>query len=90
MDLPVYCRLEKIKGNRDYHIQMEVITMNYSTSYSTVYIGIDAHKDSFSLVSYRAGLNTIGTVAIYRLRRTTRVMARYVFTVLSKKGVISS
>ena len=52
MDLPVYCRLEKIKGNRDYHIQMEVITMNYSTSYSTVYIGIDAHKESFSLVSY--------------------------------------
>ena len=26
--------------------------MNYSTSYSTVYIGIDAHKESFSLVSY--------------------------------------
>ena len=26
--------------------------MNYSTSYSTVYIGIDAHKESFSLCSY--------------------------------------
>ena len=26
--------------------------MNYSTSYSTVYIGIDAHKESFSLCCY--------------------------------------
>ena len=31
---------------------MEVITMNYNTSYSTVYIGIDAHKESFSLCCY--------------------------------------
>jgi len=36
------------RGNRVYRIQMEVIKMNYNT----VYVGMDIHKESFSLCAF--------------------------------------
>ena len=47
MDLPVYYELETNNGNRDYRIQIGGHYMNYNT----VYVGMDVHKESFTLCS---------------------------------------
>ena len=47
VDLPVYYELETNNGNRDYRIQIGGHYMNYNT----VYVGMDVHKESFTLCS---------------------------------------
>ena len=47
MDLPVYYELETNNANRDYRIQIGGHYMNYNT----VYVGMDVHKESFTLCS---------------------------------------
>ena len=49
VDLPVYYELETNNGNRDYRIQIGGHYMNYNT----VYVGMDVHKESFTLCSCR-------------------------------------
>lgn len=47
VDLPVYYELKTNNGNRDYRIQIGGHYMNYNT----VYVGMDVHKESFTLCS---------------------------------------
>lgn len=47
VDLPVYYELETNNDNRDYRIQIGGHYMNYNT----VYVGMDVHKESFTLCS---------------------------------------